>query len=161
MSGIFSFSSRRLPKSLATLAALASIAAPSGVPADEPAITRTADAAELAWGPCPEFMPGGCRIAVLHGDPSKPNADVLFKLPAGTKAPAHTHHSAERMVLISGRMQVVYAGQDPAVLTAGTYAYGPPQREHQATCISDEDCVLFIAFEEAVDAVPVTAAAHR
>jgi hypothetical protein len=58
------------------------------------------------------------------------------------------------MVLVAGRMQVVYRGQDPVVLTAGTYAYGPSRREHHATCVSDDDCVLFIAFDEPLDAFP-------
>ena len=136
------------------LAVFPGLTAPAVVPADEPAFTRAADAPELAWGPCPAFMPDGCRISVLHGDPAKPAADVFFRLPAGTKAPLHWHHSAERMVLVAGRMQVAYEGQDPVVMTAGTYAYGPPRREHQASCVSDEDCVLFIAFEEPLDAFP-------
>ena len=49
--------------------------------AREPALAITADDAGLQWGPCPPFLPAGCGIAVLHGDPSKPNADILFKVP--------------------------------------------------------------------------------
>lgn len=138
----------------AGLAVAAFFAAPAVAASDEPAFTRTADSAELEWGPCPAFMPDGCRISVLHGDPAKPASDVFFKLPAGAKAPSHWHNSAERMVLVKGRMQVVYEGQEAVVLDAGTYAYGPPRREHHATCISDEDCVLFIAFEGPLDAFP-------
>ena len=44
-------------------------------PAPEPALTRTAHDAQLQWGPCPAIFPTGCQIAVLRGDPSKPNAD--------------------------------------------------------------------------------------
>jgi len=145
---------KRILTSLATVVVVGGFIAPASVLADEPAFTRTAHSRELAWGPCPAFMPDGCRLSVLHGDPAKPASDVFFKLPAGTKAPLHWHSSAERMVLVSGRMQVVYAGQEPVLLEAGTYAYGPPRREHHATCVSDEDCVLFIAFEEALDAFP-------
>jgi hypothetical protein len=61
------------------------------------------------------------------------------------------------MVLISGEMEVDYDGQDPVVLTAGTYAYGPARLPHTARCLDGDDpCVLFIAFEEPVDAVPTT-----
>lgn len=119
----------------------------------EQAFTRTATDADIEWGPCPEFMPEGCRLAVLQGDPAKPDADIYFKLPGNTTAPSHWHHSAERMVLISGRMQVDYDGQEPVVLEAGTYAYGPAELPHSATCQSSEDCVLFIAFEKPVDAM--------
>jgi quercetin dioxygenase-like cupin family protein len=121
--------------------------------ADEGAFIRTADSAEIAWGPCPDFMPKGCALAVLQGNPAERNADVLFKLPSKTTAPMHTHSSAERMVLLSGEMKVRYRGQEPVVLKAGTYAYGPANLPHDATCSSDQDCILFIAFEEPVDAI--------
>lgn len=123
--------------------------------AEERALVVPPDSADLEWGPCPPFMPQGCVIAVLHGNPAEPNADILFKLPAGTTAPQHWHTSAERMVLVSGEMEVRYEGQEPVTLATGQYAYGPPRLPHDATCHSDEDCVLFIAFEEPVDAIPV------
>lgn len=40
-------------------------------------------------------------------------------------------------------------------LRPGTYAYGPAHLPHVATCLSKEPCVLFIAFVEPVDAIPV------
>ncbi len=131
----------------------AGLAAQAPVLADEQAFIRTADSAEIAWGPCPEFMPKGCALGVLQGNPAEKNADVFFKLPAKSTAPLHTHTSAERMILVSGEMKVQYKGQDPVVLKAGTYAYGPASLPHDATCISDQDCILFIAFEEPVDAI--------
>jgi hypothetical protein len=42
-------------------------------------------------GPLPEFMPAGCELAVLQGDPGEHNADVFFKLPGGTTAPHQWH----------------------------------------------------------------------
>lgn len=111
------------------------------------------DDAALKWGPCPEFMPQGCGIAVLHGDPGKSNADVFFKVPAGSAIPLHWHTSAERMVLVSGEMHVRYEREKPVVLRTGTYAYGPAKKPHDATCAEGAPCVLFIAFESPVDAV--------
>jgi quercetin dioxygenase-like cupin family protein len=99
-------------------------------------------------------MPAGCALAVLHGDPSKPNADVFFKVPAGQALPVHWHTSAERMVLIAGELRVDFEGQDAVVLKAGAYSYGPPRRAHGGACISATPCILFIAFEVPVDAVP-------
>jgi quercetin dioxygenase-like cupin family protein len=119
----------------------------------EPAISRSAADAQLQWGPCPDFLPAGCQIAVLHGDPGKPNADIFFKVPGKSKLPLHWHSSAERMVLVSGELHVTYEGQKPAVLKPGTYAYGPARLPHSGECVSTEPCVLFIAFEAAVDAV--------
>lgn len=125
--------------------------------ADEPALATRHTDESLEWGPCPEFFGDGCHIAVLHGDPSKPNTDVFFRLTGGKSFPAHRHTSAERMVLVAGAMDVIYEGQAPAQLKAGTYAYGPAQRVHHGQCVSEEDCVLFIAFEEPVDAFLVAA----
>jgi quercetin dioxygenase-like cupin family protein len=105
------------------------------------------------WGPCPDFMPTGCALTVLRGDPAKPNADVFFKVPAGSTLPRHWHTSAERMVLIAGELHVTFAGQPPAVLKPGTYAYGPAKRAHGGACVSATPCILFIAFEAPVDAI--------
>lgn len=117
--------------------------------------TRTADDERLEWGQCPEFMPDSCRIAVLQGDPAEPDADVFFKMQGNTTVPDHWHHSAERMVLITGEMEVKYKGEEVTMLKPDTYAYGPPEKPHEASCISDEPCVLFIAFSKPVDAFAV------
>jgi quercetin dioxygenase-like cupin family protein len=103
-------------------------------------------------------MPAGCGLAVLHGDPSKANADVFLRLPANAAIPEHWHTSAERMVLVAGELTVSYKGQASVVLKPGMYAYGPAKAPHSASC-GGSACVLFIAFESAVDAVPVAAPA--
>lgn len=123
--------------------------------AQEPAVTWTADDTQLKWGPCPPFLPQGCGLAVLHGDPAKNNVDVLLRVPAKSKLPLHWHSSAERMVLVAGELQVTYEGQKTVVLRPGTYAYGPARRPHSGACDSAVPCVLFIAFESPLDAVLV------
>ena len=124
-------------------------------PAQEQALTWTAGDAKLKWGPCPPFLPKGCAIAVLHGDPAKDNVDVFFRMPAKSTIPLHWHTSAERMVLVAGKLHVTYDGQKTVVLRPGTYAYGPAKRPHKGFCASAVPCVLFIAFESPLDAVPV------
>ena len=105
--------------------------------------------------PCNGRLPGAaarrCETAVLHGDPAKPNADVLLRIPAGYVIPPHIHSSAERMMLVSGRLDVRYQGAQPATLLPGTYAFGPAKLPHTATCMKAEPCTLFIAFEGPVD----------
>lgn len=44
----------------------------------EKTVHRTFEDRELMWGPCPEFFPEGCSIAVLHGDPTKEIAEHIF-----------------------------------------------------------------------------------
>jgi quercetin dioxygenase-like cupin family protein len=109
----------------------------------------------IQWGPCPGFLPKGCMIGVLHGDPAKPNVDIFFKVPGKSKIAAHKHTSAERMVLVQGEMEVTYEGHKPVTLKRGSYAYGPAELVHEAACLSAEPCVLFIAFEQPLDAIPM------
>jgi quercetin dioxygenase-like cupin family protein len=123
---------------------------------NERALGRSAGDADLEWGPCPEFFPAGCQIAVLHGDPTRSNADVFFRVPGEYDLPAHWHTSPERMVLVSGELHVTYDGQEPTILRPGMYAYGPAKAVHRGRCMSAEPCVLFIAFEGPVDAMAVT-----
>lgn len=140
------------------LAAVAGPAWAEDAPPAAHALASTFQDAGLQWGPCPPFLPEGCAIAVLHGDPAKPNADVFFKVPGGAVIPRHRHASAERMVLVSGELRVAYDGQEAVVLRPGSYAYGPAKLPHAATCAAGDPCVLFIAFESPVDAEPVAAA---
>ena len=132
--------------------ALLALASPLAPAAEAPLAFAFTDA-QLQWGPCPDFIPKGCEIAVLHGDPAQANADVFFKVPASFTIPAHWHTSAERMVLVSGELRVTYEGQPTMVLKAGMYAYGPARLAHRAVCGGGAPCVLFIAFEAPVDAV--------
>ena len=127
----------------------------SGTLADEPALVIAADDAQLEWGPCPDFIPAGCEIAVLHGDPAIPNVDILFKVPGDFTIPHHRHTSAERMILLSGELHVTYEGQETAIVEVGSYAYGPAERPHEAYCVPGDVCVLFIAFEAPLDAYPI------
>jgi quercetin dioxygenase-like cupin family protein len=127
---------------------------PRAESAEESPVIWAAGDAGLQWGPCPAFLPQGCQIAVLHGDPGKPNADIFLRVPAKSKLPMHWHSSAERMVLVAGELHVTYEGQKTAVMKPGSYAYGPSKQRHAAECASVVPCVLFIAFESPVDAVP-------
>jgi quercetin dioxygenase-like cupin family protein len=139
---------------LMAASALIASAALADVPG-EPALAHAAGDSQLQWGPCPPFLPQGCGIAALHGDPAKPNLDVYFRVPGHSQIAAHWHTSAERMVLVSGEMTVTYAGQKTTTLKPGMYAYGPARVHHSGECVSAEPCVLFIAFEAPLDAMPV------
>lgn len=119
---------------------------------------RGVDDGELNWGSCPDLFPAGCQIAVLHGDPAQPNADLFFRVPGGYDLPRHRHTSAERMLLVAGELHVTYDGERAIELVPGTYAYGPPQLPHTGRCVGEDPCVLFIAFEAPVDASAVATA---
>jgi len=126
-------------------------------PSALPLATQATDA-KLKWGPCPPIFSGDCNIAVLNGDPAKPNADVFLRIGGGMTLPVHRHSSAERMILVSGRLRVDYRGAPPVTLMPGSYAYGPAGLPHLAVCLSKQRCTLFIAFEGPVDAMRDTSA---
>jgi quercetin dioxygenase-like cupin family protein len=126
----------------------------------ETPLAISANDAGLKWGPCPPLFPKGCEIAVLHGDPAKPNADVFLRVPPKYEIPTHWHTSPERMVLVSGKLKIEYSGHAASPLKAGTYAYGPAKIPHKASCANAGPCVLFIAFESPVDATAVEDAKH-
>ena len=118
-------------------------------------LVRTHEDKDLNWGACPSFMPEGCTIAVLHGNPANTNSDIFFKVPANYEIPSHYHSSAERMILVSGELQVKYEGEAEHTMKVGSYAYGPSKKPHTAKCVSKDPCILFIAFEEPLDAFPL------
>lgn len=126
-----------------------------GTQAREAAVSRALGDAGLTWGPCPPVLPGACEVAVLHGDPAAPHADVFLRMPAGYVIPTHRHTSPEHMVLVAGELEVTYAGQKPLTMRVGSYAYGPAQLPHAGRCVSKDPCVLFIAFESPMDAEAV------
>jgi len=149
----------KMAQKLATgIAFAAALAAPGAALAQSPPaapLSIRASDPTLKWGPCPPVFPGRCEIAVLQGDPGRPNADVLLRLAGGYQLPLHRHTSAERMILVEGRLQVTYAGSPTTVLAPGTYAYGPAGLAHSGKCLGRSRCVLFIAFEGPVDAEAV------
>lgn len=136
-------------------AAMTALFLPAGATAAETPLAFAPGSAAIKWGPCPPIFARGCQIAVLRGDPARPNADVMLRVPGGFRLPPHRHSSAERMVLVSGRLRVRYQGFPARLLTPGTYAYGPAGLPHEATCLPGARCTLFIAFEGPVDATPV------
>lgn len=115
----------------------------------------------LQWAPCPDFIPKGCEIAMLRGEPGKDNLDVYFKVPADFTIPHHFHTSQERMVLVSGKLDVKYDNHDKVTVNVGEFAYGPAKLPHSAYCHRGDPCVLYIGFVAPLDAVPVQIAPNK
>src|SRR6266516_2497269 len=63
--------------------------------------------AAVKWGPGPDFLPHGARLAVLAGDPSKSGVYVLrLQLPNGYKIPPHFHPTDEHVTVVAGTFLV-------------------------------------------------------
>ncbi len=96
-----------------------------------------------------------CNISILHGDPTKPNVDVLFRIKANSKIPNHWHNSPERMILLSGELEITYEDETTQVMKVGSYAYGSSKKPHTAKCGDAGPYIIFIAFENPVDAFAI------
>lgn len=120
----------------------------------ELSVVKTADDIDLKWNPAPDFFPN-CSFTILHGDIEKPNLDFFFKIEANTEVVNHTHNSPERMILITGVLEVTYEGEKTQILKAGTYTYGPARKPHKAKCLDKGPCVLFVAMINPFDAFPI------
>ena len=120
----------------------------------EVSIAKTIHDKDLKWNPAPDFFPG-CSFTILHGDITQPNLDFFFKIEPNTDVITHTHNSPERMILISGELEVTYENEPTQLLTAGAYAYGPAGKPHKAKCLNKGPCVLFIALVTPFNAVPI------
>lgn len=144
-------------KNIWKIAALSLLAACGQVHAESALVISHTDES-LQWGPCPDFIPQGCEIAVLQGDPAANNLDIFFKVPGDFEIPYHLHTSQERMVLVSGTLDVIYDDHEKATIRTGEYAYGPAGLPHSAYCHEGEPCVLYIGFVAPLDAIPVKSA---
>ena len=131
------------------------LATSTNVFASDQALVISAKDKSLQWGACPAFIPEGCEIAVLQGGPAKDNVDIFFKVPGNFSIPYHTHTSQERMVLVSGELEVTYDNHATAIIKKGDFAYGPAKLPHKAYCRKGEDCILYIGFVAPLDAIPI------
>ena len=78
------------------VAALAALLLPA-------AVNAQTHAPALAWGPAPAVFPAGAKMAVLQGDPSKPEwFTVRLDLPTGYRVQPHFHPTDELLTIISG-----------------------------------------------------------
>ena len=68
---------------------------------------------------------------------------------------AHAQDREPALAWSADDAQHHYEGQKTTVLKSGSYAYGLAKVPHKATCASTVPCVLFIAFESPLVAVPV------
>jgi ketosteroid isomerase-like protein len=94
-----------------------------------------ANASALTWGPAPPSLPPGAKMAVISGDPSKPEPfTVRAQLPAGYKIAPHWHPTDEHVTVLSGTIAMAMGDQfDQAALTdlpAGGYAALPATMHH-------------------------------
>ena len=106
---------------------------------------------EAKYGLLDPNNPKGPEIAVLHGDPSKGGA-FLLKIPAGGKAPIHTHTADYHAVVISGTPKHWLPGDKKAKpVDAGSYWFQPGGQPHGDECVGKDPCVVLLIMPGAFD----------
>jgi quercetin dioxygenase-like cupin family protein len=86
-----------------TMVALAAVFALLSAAAHAQGMAVIASPGSLKWQAGPPDLPKGTLMAVLFGDPSKPEPYALrLKFPAGAKIAPHTHPVDEAVTVIAG-----------------------------------------------------------
>ena len=94
-------------------------------------------AAALHWGPAPAVFPAGAKMAVVRGDPGKPDTFAIqLAMPDGYRIPPHFHPTDEgvavkRGALLVGMGDTLDAGKAKALL-AGQEGNVPAGHHHFA-----------------------------
>ena len=91
---------------------------------------------DVKWADAAKF-PAGAKMAVLSGDPSKPEPFAIrLKAPANYKIAPHWHSTTENVTIISGAMNVAIGDTFDAAkckaLPAGSYGVIPAKAHHFA-----------------------------
>jgi ketosteroid isomerase-like protein len=94
-------------------------------------------AASVKWMDVPPFLPKGAKLAVLVGDPSKPEPfTIRLQMPDGYKIPPHTHPTDEHVTVMSGTFRAAMgkAWDDKALtdFAPGSYANMAATMPHYA-----------------------------
>ena len=123
----------------------------SSLAAADSALTHQVGDRYLNWIACPQAFVRGCSVAYVHGGPGKPNSDIFLRIPGWSGIPTHWHSSAQRMIVLSGELELGHDGSETNTYTPGSYLYTPRRNAHGGHCRSEEDCVVFIALEQPLD----------
>lgn len=115
--------------------------------AESKAVHRVIDPATIDWKAGPTTLPGG-KMAVLYGDPTKPELFVMrLWLPANFRIAPHTHPKPELLTVISGSMMLgMGTAADKAKahkVGVGAFSSMAPDTPHFG--FTDEEAVIQIS----------------
>ena len=93
--------------------------------------------AQMKWGPAPDGLPSGARMAVLSGDPGKEGMfTVRLRFPANYTVAPHRHPADELVTVIDGNVSLGMGDRlqraRAANLMRGAYVVAPANMSHFA-----------------------------
>lgn len=127
----------RVEKLLLLLTATAMLAVPARAADVTPADHGIYTPGAIKWGPAPDALPAGAKLAVLEGDPMKDGSYTMrLWMPAGYKIPPHSHPAFEHVTVVSGTFSVgmgdTFDKTKGSKLPAGSFAFLAPGMHHFA-----------------------------
>jgi hypothetical protein len=103
---------------------------------------------DLVWA---EVIPG-VAFATAYGDWQAERHGKFVRFDPGTSVALHTHTSAFHGVIVSGRLTNQYEGEgSPQAMGSGAHWYVPGGVPHINTCVSEEACLFYTHFDDALD----------
>jgi hypothetical protein len=128
---------------LSVITAAGFAAQPTSAASDNTAF-RSINAADYQWAPFAEGSP--LSVVPLWGDRNRSGEyAILLKLPAGFKAPVHSHSLEYHALSVQGNwIHTDAAGQPAQPLAQGSYVYQPAKINRSDACAGPQDCILFI-----------------
>jgi hypothetical protein len=112
-------------------------------------------ASEMKWTDLDPGAPG-VKFADLWGNHATGAFGAFFKLPAGFKAPLHTHTYDMNVVIISGTYIQAPEGKAEFRIGSGSYFQQPGGNyRHTTSCDEAADCVFFVESKGPYDLKPV------
>jgi anti-sigma factor ChrR (cupin superfamily) len=115
---------------------------------------------EIKWVPMPGGPPGALQ-SPLWGDATAGEHGMLYKWPAGTQVPVHTHSNGEHGSVVAGTLSLAVNGAPHKELPPGSYFSMAGATPHATHCKAGADCVFLIHREGAFDAALVGPTASR
>lgn len=91
----------------------------------------------IKWGPAPAVFRPGAQMAVLQGDPSKPEPFIVrLRFPNGYEIAPHTHPTDEHITVIDGTFRVgmgtKFVEAKLVALPTGAFVTAPALHAHYA-----------------------------
>jgi len=108
---------------------------------------------KVVWAPLAvKGLPKGGEIAVLRGDLSKGDAEILLRLPKNYKVPNHTHTSDELYVWLAGAFTLIAHDGTRTKFTGPAYISFPGNAPpHGLECGGAGQCVLYLKYSRPFD----------
>jgi quercetin dioxygenase-like cupin family protein len=89
------------------------------------------------WKDAAPNLPKGTKIAILEGDIRNPGIfTIRLNVPAGSTLPRHTHPRAERVTVLSGKVEVTLDGKTTIFEDGGFYVT-PANLPHSVSFTKD------------------------